>query len=157
VHHLTRAAAATLLALAAAGCGDGSPKPLPTHPVGGKVTLDGRPLAGAEIWLVPTSEGVRDAAITIRPYARSGPDGAFAVTSYLENDGAPAGEYAVMVVPAGRPARADDEDPEQPRPGGKGGPRPPPFPAKYKSPKLSGLTATVRAGPNQIDLDLKSK
>jgi hypothetical protein len=35
-------------------CGCSDDRPLPTRPVSGKVVLDGKPLAGAEIWLVPT-------------------------------------------------------------------------------------------------------
>jgi hypothetical protein len=31
----------------------------------------------------------------------------------------------------------------------------PPFPAKYQSPETSGLTFTVKEGPNTFDIDLK--
>src|SRR5262245_1819666 len=88
------------------GCGsDGR---LPTSPVTGKVTFDGKPSANAEIWLVPKSEEVKNAKMTIRPYAKTKADGTLTVTSYFVDDGAPVGEYALMVVPA--ESRADTEE-----------------------------------------------
>ena len=90
-----------------AGCaGDGT---LPTAPVSGKVTFDGKPLAHAEIWMVPRTEAVKNAKMTIRPYAKTDADGAFTVTSYYVDDGAPLGEYAIMVVPAGSRANTEEE------------------------------------------------
>ncbi len=152
---------ALLGACALAGCGKEDGR-LSTQPVTGKVTLDGKSLANAEIWLVPTSEDVKNAKMTVRPAAKSGADGTFTLSSYVSNDGAPVGDYAVMVVKTGMKGESDDEDAEG---GGKektfaatvkamnnSG-----FPAKYGNPTTSGLTFTVRDGPNQLDLALKSK
>src|SRR5262249_37898747 len=106
---------AVVLGLCAlAGCGtDGR---LPTHPVKGKLTLDGKPVANAEIWLVPRSEDVKNAKLTVRPYAKSGADGTFTLTSYVADDGAPAGEYAVMVQKVGGAEPDAEADPETPQP-----------------------------------------
>ncbi len=144
--------------VALSGCHDD--RTLPTCPVSGKVALDGKPLAGAEIWLVPTdaNETVKNAKMTIRPYAKSKADGTFTLTSYFVDDGAPVGEYAVMVVLEGAQANTEEER-ENDAPAEKGG-RPrrgSRLPAKYTSPTTSGLTFTVKDGPNQLDLDLKSK
>jgi hypothetical protein len=153
---LVRPLAALLLAAAfASGCQSGR---LPTAPVAGKITFDGKPLANAELWLVPKSEAVKNAAIAIRPYAKTSADGTFTVTSYYVDDGAPLGEYAVMVVPPGsRAAPEEDRANDLPAEKKQRSPRPVPFPLKYQDPTTSGLTVTVTDGPNQLALDLKSK
>lgn len=138
------------------GCGDGDR--LPTAPVTGKVLFDGKPLAKAEIWLVPTSEAVKSAKITIRPYARTNDEGAFTMTSYLVDDGAPLGDYAVMVLPALPKAGTEEElatdTPAEGQPQAK---LAAPFPRKYSDPTTSGLTFTVKEGSNEMNLDLKSR
>ncbi|MBY0455922.1 MAG: DUF4198 domain-containing protein [Gemmataceae bacterium] len=148
-----------VVCLAALGCGDNGR--LPTRPVSGKVTLDGQPLAGAEVWLVPTdaNTAVKTAKITVRPYAKTKADGTFALTSYLPDDGAPDGPYAVMVVLEGAAANTEEErandTPADPKAARKA--RRPFFPRKYTDPTTSGLSFAVGDGPNQLDLDLKSK
>lgn len=137
-------------------CGCGSEDRLATAPARGKITLDGRPLAGAEIWLVPTDANpqVKNAKITIRPYAKSDADGAFVLTSYLPDDGAPLGEYSAMVVPA---RSQFDQDLENDLPATMKGGKRAPFPSKYTNPRTSGLVVTVKEGENQLALGLKSK
>jgi len=138
------------------GCGDGDR--LPTAPVTGKVLFEGKPLGNAEIWLVPTSEAVKSAKITIRPYARTNDEGAFTMTSYLVDDGAPLGDYAVMVLPALPKAGTEEElatdTPAEGKPQAK---LAAPFPRKYSDPTTSGLTFTVKEGSNEMNLDLKSR
>jgi hypothetical protein len=150
---------AVMLALCTlSGCGDNGR--LPTRPVTGMVKLDDKPLANAEIWLVPTTEEVKNAKLTIRPYARSRPDGTFTVSSYLVDDGAPLGEYAVMVVASGGTADSEEDrqtDTPSDRKPEKGRSKRPPLPVKYKTPSTSGLSFTVQDGPNELTLDLKSK
>jgi hypothetical protein len=167
--HSTRSGRLCVIVVAAIGlcgvlgCGN-EDRILSTQPVTGKVTLDGKPLAGAEIWLVPTdaNEKVKNAKMTIRPYAKSQADGTFTLTSYVSNDGAPLGEYGVMVQKVGgtsAAAEGDAEvDPETPRQTktGKASNAPDPL-SKYRNPTVSGLTFTVKEGPNQLNLELKSK
>jgi len=138
------------------GCGgDGR---LPTSPVAGSITFDGKPLANAEIWLVPKSEEVKNARVTIRPYAKTQPDGTFTVTSYLVDDGAPLGEYALMVVPAGSRTNTEEERAtDMPTEKKARDRRPPSFPAKFRDPTTSGLFFTVKGGQNQLLLELKSR
>ncbi len=115
-------------------------------------------MAKAELWLVPTSEEVKTAKITIRPYARTNEEGAFTMTSYLVDDGAPLGDYAVMVLPAlpmaGTEEELADDMPAEGQPQAK---LATPFPRKYADPTTSGLTFTVKEGNNELNLELKSR
>jgi hypothetical protein len=83
----------------------------PVHPVSGKVTVQGKPAAGAFVLFIPVNE-LPDAADT-RPRAEVGADGSFALSTYGENDGAPIGEYTVAitwpggVLPDGREEPSD--------------------------------------------------
>jgi hypothetical protein len=160
VSHLFRAGARlAALVLVLALCGCGSDDRLSTVPVGGKLTLDGKPVVGAEIWLVPAESNVqvKSAKMTVRPYAKSGPDGAFKLTSYAVDDGAPPGEYVAVVQKGGGEDPDDpDADPENPRPKRKGKSGPP-LPTKYRTPTNSDLKVTIKDGPNEIELAMKSK
>ena len=148
----TPAVALALVVLAGCG-GDGR---LPTYPVRGTVTFDGKPLPRAEVWLVPKDEAALKAEIMVRPYGVTEADGSFVASTYLTGDGAPAGEYAAIVHWSPTRGATDNADDAAAEAGSKG-PRRPPFPAKYRTPATSGLTATVGPGPNQIALDLKAK
>jgi hypothetical protein len=62
-----------------------------------------------------------------------------------------------MVLPPGRGAnteeeRATDTPAEKKSPSKRAA-----FPFKYRDPTTSGLSFTVKAGPNELSLDLKSK
>lgn len=123
----------------------------PTHPATGSVSLDGTPVAGATVTLVPQAGGHAAVAVT-------DPKGGFRLTTFQSGDGAVAGTYGVSVekrVAAGAGAGAGDE--YQP----PSGPLPPPenvLPARYASAETSGLTATIESGrPNTVTLDLSAK
>ena len=133
------------------GCsGSGVPGRPPTHPATGSVSLDGTPVAGATVTLVPQAGGPPAVAVT-------DPKGGFRLTTFQAGDGAVAGTYGVAVekrVAAGAGTGAGDE--YQP----PTGPLPPPenvLPAKYASAETSGLTATIESGrPNMVTLDLSA-
>jgi hypothetical protein len=76
------------LALAGAGCGKGKSKPIPTE---GTVTLDGKPLADAQVVFHPL-EGKGQVASAI-----TGSDGSFRLTTTNTGDGAVPGDYKVTV------------------------------------------------------------
>jgi hypothetical protein len=99
----------------------------PVHPVSGSVRVNGQSAERALVVFHPVGEEDPNAA---RPHGEIGPDGSFKVD-------APAGDYLVTV--------------EQWL-AGKGGDDPPTnrLPAKYASPKSSGLTAHVEAGPTVL-------
>jgi serine/threonine-protein phosphatase CPPED1 len=120
-------------------------KKLPTVPVSGTVTLDGKPLAGAVVVFDMadppqgvrrvSADGVTDAAGKFR-LATYGPG----------HDGAPAGEYGVGVrKSAGGLA---DEENEKAKSS---------IPEHYARSRTSGLKATVTAAGGVVNLDLKSK
>jgi len=75
-------------------------------PATGMVKLDGKPIAGVSLTLVP-QEGVKGRG----GYAVSGPDGAFAFQSDVDVPGVPAGNYRVLMqkyaMPDGSPIPPD--------------------------------------------------
>lgn len=85
------------------GCGE--PKRPPTIQAGGKVTYqgDGRPVSSVEIVLTPVAGG------DYSPHGKLDQDGKFQLSTFGENDGAPAGMYkahfraALPELPQGPP------------------------------------------------------
>ena len=70
-----------------AGCGDGRPTRVPA---GGRVLIDGKPLALGFVQVVP--EGDRPAT------GKIGEDGRFSLTTFDENDGVVPGKHRVAVM-----------------------------------------------------------
>src|SRR5438105_15139802 len=91
------------LALLAAGCSGRRS----VSPVSGQVFVGKKPAAGAMVTFHP----VRDAGGPVyRPNGYADAQGRFALTTYTQGDGAPAGEYVVTVewIPAKKsPFEAD--------------------------------------------------
>lgn len=134
------------------GCsGSGVPGRPPTHPATGSVSLDGTPVAGATVTLVPQAGGHAAVAVTDS-------SGGFRLTTFQAGDGAVAGTYGVTVEKRVAPGAAAADGAEYQPPTG---PLPPPenvLPAKYASAETSGLTATIESGrPNTVTLDLSAK
>jgi len=82
-----------LLAVAAVSCSSKEPNRKATFPVTGTVYVDGSPAAGVTITL--TDVAGMDTAQPTMSTAVTKEDGTFAVSTYDESDGVPAGEYAV--------------------------------------------------------------
>ena len=113
------------------GCAPGYPN---TAPVQGRVTLDGKPLVGAEIRFV-SSEGRAATGQVER-------DGMYRLMTFQPDDGAVPGAYRVVV--------------QSPQVAGPMGEVPlMAIPEHYADPETSGLTATVNAGFNSIDFNLE--
>lgn len=124
------------LALAAcAGCARQGEK---LHTVSGQVLLDGRPAARAQVTFHPVGAGP-DAP---HPVGQTDEQGRFTLTTRVSGDGAGAGEYRVSVVRflarVGKGAAEGDSAAVND------------LPARYASPELSGLTARVGPGDNQL-------
>src|SRR5262245_60447561 len=82
---------AVLVALTAIpGCGDGK---LQCHPVRGEVFVNGQPAYGAKVFFFPV-EAPKDSRANC-PIGQVDEAGKFALSTYSEGDGAPAGEYIV--------------------------------------------------------------
>jgi hypothetical protein len=129
-----------LVLLAAAGCGGGTAHP-PAYPVSGRV-LDaaGRPAEKAVVTFHRAGAGSNDA----KPSARVAADGTFRLSTYAENDGAPAGEYAVTVVWPGPPPKDLRSDPGEEGPDRLSG--------RYRDPAKAAWRVTVGEGPTTLDL-----
>jgi hypothetical protein len=90
---------ALLTASLSVGCGKSRPEikgKLPLFPVKGKAMMDGQPMSGATVLFYPTQEFPKGSAQQ-RPRAVVEDDGTFQVSTYANNDGAPAGEYKVTI------------------------------------------------------------
>ena len=133
------------MSLALSGCGgDHVPPPRAVHPVEGQVIWNGKPLVGARVTFYPKSWKTDKG--NNYPTALTGPDGRYKLTTHAANDGAPEGEYTVLVVynelvPVG----------EGKMPGANV------LPKKYERPETSGLDVQVAKGPNVVPpFDLKA-
>jgi len=131
------------------GCGSRGSRLPKTVPASGVVTLDGKPVDGAQVVLVPAAEGTTGA------FGTTNASGRFSLRAYDEKDGAIPGDYKVQVsktvevkltAPKGS---VDGGDPVRFEHG---------VPAKYTGVKTSGLTVTIPdAGNRDINLALSSK
>lgn len=85
----------TVVAVAVGGCGKAKEPWETAYPVSGLVTFKGKPVADAELSFFPEDKSYPE---SVRPRAKSGPDGKFNVWTYEQGDGAPAGRYKVTAV-----------------------------------------------------------
>jgi hypothetical protein len=116
--------------LAASGCGG----KYTTHPVSGRVTdADGAPVAGVMlIW--------ESRAPLISVVAQTDADGRYQLGTLAEADGAPAGEYRIVLA---EPQSDDPDAPPLKR-----------VPKRYRDFDSSGLACTVGPGTNTYDIRL---
>jgi hypothetical protein len=106
-------------------CSRGDRRPLSR--VKGKVLFEGRPAENAVVFFHPRDKSEKDRPT---PQGRVDADGAFQLTTYDANDGAPPGQYVVTVVWAEYGKRSDDITKLL-------------VPPRYMSPATSGLSAEV--------------
>ncbi|MDY3552733.1 hypothetical protein R5W24_001821 [Gemmata sp. JC717] len=141
-----------LLALLPLGCSRG-PLPddaLPTYPITGTLTWKGRPMDGAAISFVPAHvpEGRRRWRVPAAS-GRADVNGRYTLNTYLTGDGAPAGEYLVVVCwPEERNGRSPAlEDPSAAL-------APDRLKLRFADPKKPALRANVESRDNVIDFHL---
>jgi hypothetical protein len=133
-----------LFALLIPACGGSGDIPMQrTYKVTGQVTLDGNPLAGATVALIP-----KDASrfqMKERPQGVTDADGKFTISTYESGDGAPEGDYGVAIAMNTLEADGEDDTNQNPR-------RRPKLriPALYQNPEQSGLSATVARKSNEL-------
>jgi hypothetical protein len=92
-------------ALAGASCGSSK---VPVYPVRGQVLYQGKPAEGALVIFHPTSGAIPPGAPML-PNGRVQADGSFTLTTYTDNDGAPAGEYVVVILWPSGGTEGDEE------------------------------------------------
>ncbi len=118
------------ICLIGSGC---SKKKLKTNSVIGKVFVDGKPAKGAQVTFMPVSNKDSKASAPTGVVAE---DGTFKLSTYSEGDGAPAGEYTVLVSWSEVDPKTKSERPL--------------VPGRYHNPKESDLHVTINAGDNQL-------
>lgn len=128
---ISRIALVLLAPLLAVGCG-GSDGKLEVYPTTGTLQLDGEPFGPTSIRLIPSGEGGHSVV------GKVDESGKTTFTTYDVGDGAPAGEYTVVVG-------LDMSAP------------PKPFPRVYQNASESPLKATVAAEEtNDLTLNMDS-
>ena len=128
-------------ALVCFGCGSAEDN-LELVPVTGKVTFQGKPLAGAKLMFIPT-----DPELAERPAAEVDADGAYELMCN-EQAGAPPGKYQVVVMAFKPVVETDPDYDSEARPASL-------IPEKYNNPKTSGFSAVVKEeGANDINFKL---
>ena len=111
--------------------------------------MGGEPLAGATVMFNPVASGGSGAI------ALTDDQGRYKLTTFSRGDGAPPGDYGVIVLKYKETASASGGEyrPVQ-------GPEPPPeheLPPKYAAAATSGLEATVGATALEFNIDLSGK
>jgi hypothetical protein len=115
-------------------CGCGKPPAdaptVPIHPVSGIVTLDGKPIQGAQVAFVALQAAE---PVAISPNGVTDAEGKFCISTYSVNDGAPDGAYAATVSwPEVLTAGGSEPEFGKER-----------LPSRYQDPQKSGLVVTV--------------
>lgn len=139
---VTVAIVGTLLAAGPAGCSKKRPGELPVYPVKGRVTYRGEPMPHAVVTFYPVGQPF---ARALKPRATADEHGYYELTTYALKDGAPDGEYGVVLyVPPTRPDPYALETPDSPDR----------LKNAYVDPDKSKLRFIVRPEPNTIDITL---
>lgn len=141
------------------GCGGDRTYRFPVHPADGTVMQKGKPVPGAFVRFHPVNPDLlkppegRDAD-PVMLTTETDENGKFVMSTYLADDGLPAGEYTVTVtVPSSEP---DGENADG-KPASKSkGIAVPAALRKYSEPATSPFQATVQAdGPNHFSFELE--
>jgi hypothetical protein len=127
--HGSKILALVLTAGLVAGCGKAKQPWETVYPATGKIQYKGEGLMGAQVTLFPVDEHV---PASVRPTATTDWDGTFQVGTFSSSDGAPAGEYKVVVLHY--PVVGSKESPSA-------GPND--LPKKYATAKTTDLKVTV--------------
>jgi hypothetical protein len=130
------------------GCGGRGGNLPELVPVQGTVTLDGKPLTGAEVAFIPAGD-TRGSGAT--GYTKE--DGKYELAAPKGVKGAPAGDYKVVITKRVMPDGSDFP------PGSQVGPMDSParqiLPPQYSAPEQTKLTAKVTKWGGPIDFALK--
>ncbi len=138
--------------VASSGCGgDGK---LACYPVKGTVIVDGKPADGATVMFVPV--GGSEEFNKQRPFSQTDASGTYELRTFKPGDGAPVGDYNVMIRWLSTTSQSAEADPDR----GSGPAAVDRLRGRYFDPEKSGLSAKVEKGPNVIkpfELSVKAK
>ncbi len=114
---------------------------LHTYPVTGKIFLEGtKPLTKGAVTFIPTGpEPNRECSGFLAK------DGTFQLSAYVPNDGAPAGEYVVTIIPEATKLEGGWVTPQERR-----------IPQKFRTVRTSPLKVEVKSGDNAFEFKLDS-
>ncbi len=135
--------------VAVAGCGEDEKGQPTLHPVTGKLTRGGQPVANVQITFVPaTREGRGASGITDA-------SGLYKMVSLNAGEGVPAGQYKVILAQSGaadastidRSRYTSGQDPSKAEATEA-------FPKEYGSEETTPKTVEVKTGPNEINIEL---
>ncbi len=125
-------------------CGGSRSGAKPVHKVTGQLFVNSQPAEGAQVIFRPVGQAWTEGY----PYATVKSDGTFAVSTYDVEDGAPEGEYILLVHWPTRPPGDESDRSEPTQSADRLG-------NAFMNPETSRLRAQVRAGTNEIPrLDL---
>jgi hypothetical protein len=128
-----------IILAAVAGCTPSNRQKV--YPVSGAIFLNGEPAVGARVFFSPAEDPANPRAL--RPFAIVENDGSFRLTTYTKYDGAPAGDYVVIVTWSIKSAGNSGND--------DGAVSPDRLKNVYGDPRAPKLRATVRPEPNKLE------
>src|SRR4051794_15697519 len=130
--------------ITATGCGDGKG----VNPVNGSVTVDGKPAGDVMLKFAPV--GGSPEFQKVLPMGITKEDGTFSLNTRGNNDGAPAGQYKVLITwPAQSRGPSRDGTIQM---------GPDRFQGRYNNLEKSPFTVEIKSGTNNIPpFELKSK
>lgn len=114
----------------------------PTFPVSGELVLDGKPAVGVNVMLIPAAEaaefsgGYMEEGYGGIHTGKTDTVGKFAISTYLLNDGAPAGEYVAAFQRS-----LKEKDADNPKYRGVAA-----FNARFRNVGETGVSVTVKDG-----------
>ena len=127
------------MSVCAVSCSGGRPKKKACYPVKGQLFVKGQPAAGATLIFQPQGGGSHEEWTSGFPRADVVADGSFDVETYGEKDGAPAGDYVVLITWR---EKVDPQNEEATPPDRLGN--------RYNDPATSQLRAKVEAKPTEL-------
>ena len=130
--------ALALFALLGPACGS-SVKRKPTFPAFGKVLWQGQPARDAQVFFHPLDDTDTRNWPDGFPRGKVGADGMFQLGTQGEKDGAPAGNYVVIIIWPEASAKEEDEEPRDRLQG------------RYRDPRKSTIRRQITEGPNELE------
>ncbi len=125
------------LALLCASCALKDDDRVPTFPVKGRVLVNGEPAKHAKVFFHP-----QDSDLQLFPHGQADSNGYFQLSTYMLNDGAPAGAYVVTIV---------WQDPPPPGSAPDAPEGPDRLKGRFADPRKASIRVHIAEGTNELD------